>query len=215
MEHLPPSPAFPLISAPSFTSEATPEPRQQAAASANGRAIGVLFFAFFGAAWLSQALVRLGWWTGWTAAGLVAGTLALFVPAVIVMRQTAALARSARPTAETKRMSRVFLLVNVLQWAAIIAAANLLPYFHHADFVVPVIVFIIGLHMFPLAKLYRYPLHHLTGALLVGSAVGSVLFFAEPLRDTFCCGCAGLIIWGSAAATLRLARQRAKQAAGS
>ena len=72
---------------------------------------------------------------------------------------------------------------------------------------------IVGLHMFPLAKLYRYPLHHLTGALLVGGALASVLLFAEPLRDIFGSACAGVVIWGSAAATLRLARQRARQAA--
>lgn len=131
----------------------------------------------------------------------------------MVMRQTAVQARPARATAENKRVGRWFLLVNVLQWAAIMFAVNLLPYFHRADLVVPVIMFVVGVHMFPLAKLYYYPLHYLTGALLVGCAVGSWLLLAEPLRDAYGSAATGMVIWGSAAATLRLALQRARQAA--
>ena len=46
------------------------------------------------------------------------------------------------------------------------AAVILLGIFHLQLFIVPAIATIVGLHLFPLARVFHYPLHYVTGALL-------------------------------------------------
>ena len=56
-----------------------------------------------------------------------------------------------------------------------VAAAILLTIFHLQLFIVPAIATIVGLHLFPLARVFHYPLHYVTGALLVLWSAGVVL----------------------------------------
>lgn len=209
---------FALPSAPSNYMDSPsllPPPAQAAAAGqAYGRCIGVFFFAFFGAAWLSYALVALHLWSAWTAALLGGGVLALLLPAVFAMRQLAPLAKRARTTGQQRNLGRVFALVNVLQWAAIIAVAKLLPQFHHPELVIPAIVLIVGLHLFPLAYLFRHRTDYVTGSVLVAWAVLCATVFPEPARDILACAGTGLTLWVVAAYSLSTARQQARQVAG-
>lgn len=196
----------------SLTAPTGEELASQAAAGARGRAIGALFLALFGAAWLSQALMRAQWWNRWTQVLLLAGTLLLVAVAFAIMRRTAGPARQVQPAPDRKRVNRLFVLVNVLQWAAVIGAVNVLAYWHRTDLLVVTIAFIVGVHMFPLAQLFRYAPHHLTGALLVGWAGLCLVLFAEPLRDVLGCAGTGLILWSSAARALFSASQQVRLA---
>jgi hypothetical protein len=64
-----------------------------------------------------------------------------------------------------------------------------------------------------LARLFRYPLHHATGALLVAWAAASALFIpAAQLQGVTALG-TGFILWLSAAVTLAIALQSIRQPA--
>jgi hypothetical protein len=63
--------------------------------------------------------------------------------------------------------------------------------------------------MFPLARLFRYPMHHVTGAVLVAWSLVSIpLVPAEHLQGVAALG-TGMILWMSAAVTLVLALRAA------
>jgi hypothetical protein len=65
--------------------------------------------------------------------------------------------------------------------------------------------------MIPLARLFRYPLHHATGAVLVvWSAASALVAPAEQLQGVCAMG-TGLILWASAAVTLAVAFQSMRQ----
>ena len=72
---------------------------------------------------------------------------------------------------------------------------------------------IVGLHMFPLARLFRYPLHNLTGGLLVAwAAVSVALVPVAEMQGTTALG-TGMILWASAALTLAIALRASQQPA--
>jgi hypothetical protein len=71
--------------------------------------------------------------------------------------------------------------------------------------VISAITAIVGLHMFPLARVFRYPLHYVTGSALVGWAAASALLFPkDEMQGSTALG-TGLILWLSALVTLALA----------
>ena len=72
---------------------------------------------------------------------------------------------------------------------------------------------IVGLHMFPLARLFRYWPHYVAGAALVVWAAASVVLVSrEQLQGVAALG-TGAILWISAAATLAMAIPAARLAA--
>jgi hypothetical protein len=101
----------------------------------------------------------------------------------------------------------------VLQGAAIVGAVKLLPHWHRTDLVVVTVVLIVGLHLFPLSRLFRYAPHYLTGALLVGWAGLCLALFSAPTRDVLACAGAGLVLWGSATFTLFSVHQQVRRVA--
>lgn len=187
----------------------------QAAGSARGRAIGALVFTLFGAAWFTQALVGMQWWNPWTMGLLLASTLLLVGSAVAILRSTAGPARQAQSLPGHQQKSRLFGFINVLQSVAIVGAINLLPYWHRTDLIVVTVVLIVGVHLFPLARLFRYVPHYLTGGLLVGWAGLCLALFSGPTRDVLGCAGAGLVLWSSAAFTLFSANQQARRVVAS
>ena len=100
-------------------------------------------------------------------------------------------------------VGRAFGWINAIQWIAISVVAFSFAKLHldayvHARPLPP----IVGLHMFPLARLFRYPLHYATGALLVTWAVVSVIAYpTENMQGAAALG-TGVILWVSAAVEL-------------
>jgi uncharacterized membrane protein len=78
------------------------------------------------------------------------------------------------------------------------------------EFLVPVIAFIVGMHLFPLAKLFRYPAHNVTGTLLVLWSIGVVAALPPLALASAGAMGAGAILLGSAAYTLINATRAAK-----
>jgi hypothetical protein len=166
-----------------------------------GRAIGSIFFSGFGALWIGLALYIKQTLSVDLAIGIGAGLAALLLTAFWLMRRAKRFPR----LPEDKAMSRAFNRINAIQWIAVAIVGFTFARLHIDAYVLSAITAIVGIHMFPLAKLFRYPLHNLTGAVLVAWASASVLFVpTDHLQSTTAIG-TGIILWISAAITLALA----------
>jgi hypothetical protein len=166
-----------------------------------GRAIGSIFFSGFGALWIALALYIKQTLSVDLAIGIGAGLAALLLTAFWLMRR----AKLFPKLPENRAMGRQFSRINAIQWIAIAIVGFTFARLHIDVYVLSAITAIIGIHMFPLAKLFRYPLHNLTGAVLVAWASASVLFVpTENLQSATAIG-TGIILWLSAATTLALA----------
>jgi hypothetical protein len=171
-----------------------------------GRAIGVLFFASFGTGWLFLSLAAKQLITFATVSSVLVGTLAFFLAAFYLLR----LARRWPSVPADPSMRRAFAWINAIQWAAVFVAAFTLGKLHLDAYITSAIAAIIGLHMFPLARLFRYALHYATGLVLVAWAVASAVFVpVEQMQGITALG-TGAILWLSAAATLALAFKAAR-----
>lgn len=166
-----------------------------------GRAVGALFFAGFGAIWLLLGLYAKERLSAASLGLLACGTAALLCGAVFLLRRAKALPRTPADPA----MARAFQWINIVQWAAVAVVAVAFARLHIDAYVISAITAIVGLHMFPLARLFRYPLHYATGAILVAWATASTLLFSkDEMQGSTALG-TGLILWLSAFVTLALA----------
>jgi hypothetical protein len=175
----------------------------------SGRAIGSMFFACFGTGWLFLALAAKQRINGPTASGTVLGMSAMLVAAFYLMR----LAKRWPRVAQDPALRRGFAWVNAIQWTAIAAVVFSFSKLHLDAYATPAIAAIAGLHLFPLARLFHYPLHYLTGTLLVAWAVASaVLVPLSEMQGTAALG-TGIILWASAVVTLATGLKAANEPA--
>jgi hypothetical protein len=179
----------------------------QTANQLSGRAIGTFFFAGFGALWLFLSLYARQIINLETVSSVLLGLALLLGGAVALLREAKLWPR----VADDPAMGRAFTRINVIQWVAVSAVAFSFAKLHIDAYVMSAITAIVGLHLFPLARVFRYPLHNATGTLLVAWAAASVLIVpAEHLQGVAAFG-TGLILWISAGVTLVLAMQAARQ----
>ena len=174
----------------------------------SGRAIGSIFFVCFGTGWFFLALpakqritsrhrLRRHAGHGVSASGCVQPTCAC---------QSAGRAcRTIRPWAAPLAW------INAIQWTAVAIVAFSFAKLHIDAYVISAITAIIGLHMFPLARLFRYPIHYATGAVLVAWAAASAMLVpVEQMQGTAALG-TGIILWLSAIVTLSIGVKVARQ----
>ena len=127
--------------------------------------------------------------------------LALAGGAFFLLRRAKALPR----VPEDPAMARAFKWINIIQWVAVAVVAFAFARFGIDVYVISAITAIVGLHMFPLARVFRYPMHYVTGTALVGWAATSLLLFPkDEMQGSTALG-TGLILWSSALVTLALA----------
>jgi hypothetical protein len=108
-------------------------------------------------------------------------------------------------------MGRAFDWINAIQWTAVAVVAFSFAKLHVDAYVISAIPAIIGLHMFSRARLFHYPLHYATGAVLVARAVASAtLAPTEQMQGTAALG-TGIILWVSAVVTLAVALKAVRQ----
>jgi hypothetical protein len=173
-----------------------------------GRATGVVFFAVFGALWLVFGLAARQWLSAMTAGAVAIGLGLLIADALILYRRVAALPASTVEPEEQRRIGRTFGRVNAVQWTAIIVIAVVLGRMHLDAYTPAAVTVVVGLHFFPLARIFRSPQHHLTGAVLVAWGVlCAVLVPREVLQSTTAFG-TGAVLWASAGVTLARAFRR-------
>ncbi|MGA8672382.1 MAG: methyltransferase domain-containing protein [Terracidiphilus sp.] len=166
-----------------------------------GRAIGAIFFAVFGTLWIGlgfyakQLLTRVNI------------AFVLLVLAIIVGIATWLIRQSRRyPTmAEDPKIRRTFNLINGAQWLAVAVVVVSFVRLHLDAYIMCGISAIVALHFFPIARLFRYWVHYVTGGVLLGWALLSAMFVpVEHLQGTSALG-TGIVLWVSAFTTLLLA----------
>lgn len=146
-----------------------------------GASSGALFMALFGAVWAAAGASALGGAT-WAVSLAVFWALAaaLCLGSVRLRQRARGLTRDDSPQARThhKHLSRWFNLVFGLQGIAIVLAVVLLGRYGLGSFIPAAVALIVGVHFFPLARLYGVRTYHVTGAALCGAAL--VAFLLAP-----------------------------------
>jgi hypothetical protein len=169
-----------------------------------GTAIGAIVAAGFGLVWLFWSLIAMHKIAAQTAIGVELGALVIVVVAVHVAR----MAKRWPRVAGDPTMGRRFAWINAIQWAAIVAVVFSFSRLHIDAYGASAVTVIVGMHYLPLARLFHFPLHYVTGAVLVGwGAVSALLFSRDVVLGVAALG-TGAILWVSAAAMLVLVMRR-------
>jgi hypothetical protein len=173
-----------------------------------GRAIGSIFLSCFGALWIATALyIR----QSLSIAGICADlgvTAILLACAIRLIRQSRNFVRVLEDPAQTRAFHRI----NAIQWIAIGIVAFTLGRLHQEVYGISAITTIVGLHLFPLARLFRYPAHYVTAiALVLWAGISLLISPLDRLQSTTALG-TGILLWLSAATTLSLAARRIRSA---
>lgn len=174
----------------------------QTAEAVAGRATGVLFFTGFGALWLCIGLGALGRLNLLNGIAVFIILAALAIPAIGLLRQARKLPGETPDAERDRRIGRTFGWVNTIQGIAIFAAVVFFIVFKQPAYIVPAIAIIVGLHLFPLARLFQYHAHYVTGALLVVYSAGTVLLLSKEQIPGFGALGTAIILLGSATYTL-------------
>jgi hypothetical protein len=157
----------------------SPEPRLRGFASA------VLFLAFFSTLW---ALVGIGGMHGLDEIPLLMVTilvgLALFVAGASLRRLARRLPPRAANTKAGGRQSknRWFIIIFGSELLLILVAHAILSLVNRLNLFIPVAMFIVGVHFFPLAALFRIKIYYLAGALLCALVIVTLLAVPQRLN---------------------------------
>lgn len=170
------------------------------------RAAGVLFAASFGSLWMTMGLAAIGRLNLLSGALVLAVLTTLVLSALCLRRRAAGHITTTRDEAADRQLKRSFQRVNAAQYVAIpfvILGMNLL---HRPQWIAPGIAIIVGLHLFPLARLFRNPAHNLTGSALIAWAIYTMAML--PLAAVPSCSAVGTaaILWLSATYHLLVSR---------
>jgi len=179
----------------------------QTANQLGGRAIGSIFFAAFGALWLILAFYAKEMLSTLTISFVALGLAILLVGAFSLLRQ----AKRWPQVPDDPAIGRAFKWVNIVQWVTVAIVAFTFAKLHIDAYVISAITAIVGLHMFPLARIFRYPMHYVTGGALVAWAVANALFVpTETMQGTAALG-TGVILWVAAGVTEAMALAAVRQ----
>lgn len=158
-------------------------------AAVQGMVSGIFFLTFFGAYWgfISAAFMS---GTVQVVAFLLVGlvTLGFFGMGIILLRYARTLPKtvSLEDAAVGKRIAMWFGIIFGIEIVLIALASILLSIFQVDRFIAPTIALIVGIHFFPLARLFRVAVYYLTGALLSVLALVALvaLLFGLPIAGS-------------------------------
>jgi hypothetical protein len=176
----------------------------QDAQAVQGRGIGVMFLAFFGSWWMAAGLNTIPGMKTSVLTGVALIGLGLFAAGWRQLRR----AKQHTPTRQVidasieANRTKVFRNINIAQWSACIGLVVVLNILQRGEWIVPGIMLIVGVHFFPLAKLFRYQAHYVTGSALVALALSYPFLAAGGPASAVGPIGAALILWVSAAGML-------------
>ncbi len=128
---------------------------------------------------------------------LAVPTVGLIAWAILRIRATRNLPASPDELAHWKAVRKFYWLDVGLEWALIGVAASALARFGRFDLMPQALGVIIGLHYFPLGKIFRSQQYYWTGAAMVTAALASLLISRGPIRNVVACTSLGLILWAT------------------
>lgn len=79
-----------------------------------------------------------------------------------------------------KQREKLFHRINAGQWIAIFVLGNALKWLGLGAWFIPMVIAVVGLHFLPLARLFRYRPHQLTGGALIALAILAPLASGRP-----------------------------------
>ena len=144
-------------------------PAEAIKAISHGRAIGLLFFAFFAVFWIMNGLPAMSGTGVWFTLGLaICITVIIVIAAIYFLRVARHI--PGKTTEEGRKygrkIGRIFGLVFGLEIVLIFLASIILSSFHLDTLITPVIALIVGLHFLPLSPLFHMPIYYVTGIIL-------------------------------------------------
>ncbi len=172
-----------------------------------GRATGAIFFAAFGTLWIALALYARESLRPASLAWLAMILIVLLVMARWVYRQAGRFPTLPGNPAQTRTFNRV----NLIQWIAVALTAFTFSRLHIDAYVLSAITAIVGVHLFPLARLFRYRPHYFTGGLLCAWALVSALAFPLDRMQGLTAIGTGILLLASSYLTLDLAAAKLRR----
>jgi hypothetical protein len=171
-------------------------------AELQGRAIGAVICGTFGAIWMFESL-----FFGALAnpASLLAIALLAIAFVVWPVTQLRSLRSSEVPPIKKPRWKAVAVpyWINLgLEWLACSAACIWLAHIRRYDLIPQALGITIGVHFFPLAKIFRMPIYNWTAVGMVLAALATLVIPAGHLRDFAAYAVNGLSLWATAAVIL-------------
>lgn len=170
-----------------------------------GRCFGAIFFAVFGAAWLTLALYAFG--SLHRASFLL---LVMVVAGVVTLAlRLLAIARSAAAREPVdprrKRDHRTFAWINAAQGLVIFLLMATLPRLGHQDIAITAVVIVVGLHFLVLPPAYRHRSNFVLGVSMVAWGLLCLLLFHGGRMIVMAALGSGLMLWSLAAFALHTA----------
>ncbi len=173
--------------------------------TALGRAQGAMFLTTFGAGWMTLWSMQAFGPHIASLAPIWLGALAVLAFCVIQYRKARGRDGAEQQSAARQRIKRNFRIINVMQWVAILVVINILNRSGLSAWIAPAIMLIVGLHFFPIARIFHHAPYYVTGVALVLLALVYPLTFARGPAEPLGCLGAGVILMLSAAWNLRQA----------
>lgn len=163
-----------------------------------------MFFAVFGGAWCALWAQRTFEHPLPALAAIAVASAVLLGLAYREARKVRAALAAEPETPERRRACRIFRWVNATQWVVILVAGNVLANLGLSRWVVPMGMFVIGLHFFPLARVFASRQHVVIGSALVAIAVAYPLLAPGGPADPVGALAAGVVLWVAAASRVTL-----------
>lgn len=160
------------------------------------RATGAMFFSVFGGIFFTVWYFRSG-------AESVPLLLLIFILTIVMIlfslttyNKNKTALEGKKETPGKKKADKLFHIINFGQWILILITGNVLANMGKLDLVIPAAILIIGLHFLPLAVIFKYYPHYVTGALMIMWAV----FYPGLIGAANSAGliAPGAILWASA-----------------
>lgn len=161
----------------------------------------------------------LGWGFGSVDAFPIGGWLALYLVSVVFVTVAvrALLRAKALATLSGARRGdfwaehgRQFKLTSIFEGSGCGIVVLVTVHFHRPELVASGIALVVGLHFFPLARIFRFPLYYSVGAAVVVCAVLSALLFRGDAATAAAGIGTGVVLWVTALCALSLSRQHAE-----
>jgi len=166
-------------------------------------ALGSIFLSLFGATWLCGASYAYAGPNPALLAAIAAVALAMTAWAVATFRARRRNFTASADAAASKRVRKGFMVVNAVQWSSIGLAVLLLNLTGHVAWILPAVIMVVGLHFFPLARLFGFRAYNLTAAALVVVACAALLAGGAVNGVALSLLATGVILWLTAVALLR------------
>jgi hypothetical protein len=157
-----------------------------------------MFFSFFGAAWLIAGNARYGSRSIAFIVIVAIGAVILFAVSSNRYAKNRGALQAVSGSPGEKRRSRLFNIVNLAQWIAILVVANVLANLHLAQWIVPSAILIVGLHFLPLAGIFSVRSHYITGGVFILIAIAYPFLTRQGPQSPLGCYAVGTVLWLSA-----------------